>query len=113
MNAEQTFWQQVFGEIGLGETFVKELNTDKQKRHNDFEELLKKYFDRVEYITIPSPMVYDSAEEVFERAIRKNQQAEKYLTEKKDLVVEYFDNVIEQSGQVRIPSEGGFWHCYK
>lgn len=113
MNAEQMFWQQTFGQMGLDETFVKELNTSKQKRHDDFEKLLKQYFGRVEYITIPSPMVYDSAQEVFERAIRHNQQAEKYLTQKKDLVIEYFDNVIKQNGQVRIESEGGFWHCYK
>lgn len=113
MNAEQTFWQQTFGEMGLDETFVKELNTSKQKRHDDFEKLLKQYFGRVEYITIPSPMVYDSAQEVFDRAIRHNREAEKYLTQKKDLVIQYFDNVIKQNGQVRIESEGGFWHCYK
>lgn len=113
MNAEHTFWQQTFREIGLDEAFIKELNISKQKRHDDFEKLLKKYFGRVEYITIPSPMVYDSAEEVFERAIRHNKHAEKYLTQKKDLIVEYFDHVIKQNGQVKLPSEGGFWHCYK
>lgn len=113
MNAEHTFWQRTFAEIGLDKTFVKELNMSKQKRHDDFEKLLKKYFGRVEYITIPSPMVYDSAEEVFERAIKHNRRAEKYLTQKKSLIVEYFENVIKQNGQVRIEQEGGFWHCYK
>lgn len=111
MNAEHAFWQRAFRQIGLDEALIKELNTDKQKRHDDFEKLLEKYFERVEYVTIPAPMVYDSAEEVFERAIRHNGHIEKYLTQKKELVVNYFDNVIEQNGQVRIESEGGFWHC--
>lgn len=113
INAEQTFWQRTFFEIGLDGTFVKELNLDKQRRHDDFGKLLEKYFDRTEYITIPASMVYDSAEAVYERALKHNRHAEKYLSGKKDLIVKYFENVIKQRGQVIVESEGGFWHCYK
>lgn len=113
MNAEQTFWQQAFSEAGLDESVVNNLNTDKQKHHNEFQGLLAQYFDRVYYITIPSPMTYDSAEEVFERAVAHNQYAEKYLTEKRELLLEYFHRVIKKNGNIVVPSEGGFWHCFK
>lgn len=113
INAEQAFWQRVFDEAGLDETFVRELNTDKQKCHDEFQELLEQCFDRVDYITIPSPMAYDLAEEAFERAVDHNRHSEKYLREKKDLLIGYFEDVIEKNGQIVVPSEGGFWHCYK
>lgn len=113
MTREQAFWQRVFDEAGLEESFVRELNTDKQKRHDEFQELLTQYFDRVVYITIPSPMVYDSAEEVFERAVNHNQNGEKYLAEKREMLLGYFDNMIKENGQIVVESEGGFWHCHK
>ncbi len=113
MTGEQAFWRRVFDEAGLDESFVRELNTDKQKHHDEFQELLNQYFDRVVYITIPSPMAYDTAEEVFERAVGHNQHVEKYLTEKKDLLLKYFDDMIKKNGKIIVESEGGFWHCYK
>ncbi len=113
MTAEQEFWQRAFGEMSLDEALVKGLNEDRQKDHDEFDRFLGKYFDRVEYITLPSPMVYDSAEDVYERAVRRNEHVQKYLAGKKDLIVEYFEQIRKREGRIIVESEGGFWRCYK
>lgn len=56
---------------------------------------------------------FPKGSKVFERAVGHNRHVEKYLTEKKDLLLKHFDDMIKKNGQVVVQSEGGFWHCYK
>ena len=112
-SAEQLFWIDAIKASGLNPAFAQDKYNEAKAQGDTFKLILEKYFKKITEVVLPSPFRYESAEELFERAVERFPEAKDYLEANKLKLTAYFDNIITEQGEIIIDCSGLFWHCYK
>ena len=110
---EYDFWEKSLGAAGLDISFALKKRQERRQADTEFEELLSENFDRVEKVALPGPLVFESADALFDRMLTKYSDAKKYLEDNKCKIENYFENVVLKDGPVTVDMESVFYHCYK
>ena len=110
---EYDFWENCLTEAGLDISFALKKRQERRQADAEFEELLSENFDRVEKIALPGPLVFDSAETLFDRMQMKYSEGGKYLEDNRGAIEKYFATVLLKDGPVTIDMDSTFYHCYK
>ena len=110
---EYDFWEKCFTEAGLDISFALKKRQERRQADVEFEELLSENFDRVDKIALPGPLVFDSAEALFDRAAKKYPEGGKYLEDNRNLLENYFETVLLKDGPVTIDMDTVFYHCFR
>ncbi|SDB67570.1 MerR family transcriptional regulator [Butyrivibrio sp. INlla16] len=111
-NMEYDFWEKTIADIGLDISFAIKRRAERRDLAADFVNLLSENFDKVEIVLLPCPLSFDSAEDLFERLLRKYPDSRKYLEDKKEIILKYFDEKLLRGASVTVDMEGTFYHCY-
>ncbi|WP_022763404.1 MerR family transcriptional regulator [Butyrivibrio sp. AD3002] len=111
-NMEYDFWEKTIADIGLDISFAIKRRAERKDLAADFVNLLSENFDKVEIVLLPCPLSFDSAEDLFERLLRKYPDSRKYLEDKKEIILRYFDEKLLRGASVTVDMEGTFYHCY-
>ena len=75
--------------------------------------MLKKYFGKVEICDICNKWHYTDAEELFDKFKAMYDDQEKFINQKRDKLIEYFESKIKADGEIVIDTATHFWHCRK
>jgi len=113
VSREHAFWQEIFGKLQLKNDFLKEREIKALKMREEFRELLSRYFSKVENTTLGSLMRYTDGAELFAYLLERYPEAKKYLTEKEQILKEYFISEIKEKGAFLLPKSTDFQHCFK
>ncbi|WP_026498811.1 MerR family transcriptional regulator [Butyrivibrio sp. WCD2001] len=111
-NKEYDFWEKTIADIGLDISFAIKRRAERRDLAADFVNLLSENFDKVEIVLLPCPLSFDNAEDLFERLLRKYPDSRKYLEDKKEIILKYFDEKLLRGASVTVDMEGTFYHCY-
>ena len=79
----------------------------------EFEALLSEHFERFEKISLPGPLIFESAEALFDRMLKKYPEGKRYLEDNRNKIEEYFDSVVLGDGPVTVDMDSVFYHCFK
>ena len=107
------FWKTFFKKEGLDDKFVLAQIREKEEEVKHFEDLLAKYFSRIEKVQIPNVMRYCDADELFEQTWKRFPEQKKYLMSCEGRIKAYFEEMLGVSGEVLIETSTTFWHCYR
>ena len=107
------FYKNVLEELGINAKFIDEKMEGEAAEEAKCEEMLKRYFSRLESIKLPSRWHYTDADELIQKMENIFPTQEKFVDCKKDKLKEYFAGIIEKDGEVIVETESKFWHCYK
>ncbi|WP_022774622.1 MerR family transcriptional regulator [Butyrivibrio sp. AE2015] len=110
---EYDFWENCLTEAGLDISFALKKRQERRQMDVEFEALLSDNFDRVEKIALPGPLVFDSAEALFERVLKKYPEGGKYLEDNREKIEKYFDSALLGDGPVTVDMDSVFYHCFK
>lgn len=110
---EDRFWIDAMKKSGLNSGFANESYQEAKHAENSFRETLQKYFSRITEVTLPSPLRYQTSDDLFERATGRFPQSQDYLLTNRKKLTEYFDSILEEDGEIIINNGALFWHCYK
>ena len=113
IGSENDFWENLLDEMGIDKAFAIKKRKSIYDRQSAFEEQLAKYFSRVDPVVLPGPLRYDDSEELFNRMLKRFDQASKFLNDHKEKIIEFFDKKIEKDGHIILDSDSTFYHCYK
>lgn len=113
VSREHAFWQEIFGKLQLKTDFLTEREIKALKMREEFRELLSRYFSKVENTTLGSLMRYTDGAELFAYLLERYPEAKKYLTEKEQILKEYFISEIKEKGAFLVLKSTDFQHCFK
>ena len=103
----------VFDEIGLKASFVDDIIAEETKAQDECDEMLGKYFSRVEKTQISNRWHYDKAEDIVGKMKTAFEGNEKFISDNEKKLIAYFDKKIKKDGEVVITVGSLFRHCYK
>lgn len=110
---EYDYWEKVLDEAGVDKTFALKKRAERRQMDTDFEALLSEHFERFEKISLPGPLIFESAEALFDRMLKKYSEGKKYLEDNRNKIEEYFDSVVLKDGPVTVDMDSVFYHCFK
>ncbi|SEQ28063.1 MerR family transcriptional regulator [Butyrivibrio sp. TB] len=110
---EYDFWEKCFTEAGLDISFALKKRQERRQADVEFEELLAENFDRVDKIALPGPLVFDNADALFDRVLKKYPEGGKYLEDNRNLLENYFKTVLLKDEPVTIDMDTVFYHCFR
>ena len=108
---EYDFWEDTLKKIGLDISFALKKRDERRNMDADFEKLLSECFGKVEKVLLPCPLTFDSAEELFDRLLRKYPESRKFLEDKKEKIEDYFDTELLRDGSITVDMDSTFYHC--
>lgn len=108
-----TFYKNALEDIGIKASFIDEKIAGQAAEEANCEEMLKKYFGRIEAIMLPCNWHYNDADELIQKMKKFFPDQEKFINCKKDKLKEYFERIIENDGEIVVETESKFWHCFK
>ncbi|MBQ6885941.1 MAG: MerR family transcriptional regulator [Lachnospiraceae bacterium] len=113
VSREHMFWKEVFDDMKLNSDFAMKKEKEMQKKHDEFIQMLQKYFDKVENVKVCNSMKYENCDELFERLCDKYSDKKKYFTDYEKKIKDYFAEKISEQGAIIVPTNADFQHCYK
>ena len=75
--------------------------------------MLKKYFKKVDCITLVNTWHYTDAEEILDRMLRMYEGQQKLMNENREKILNYFGDKIESEGEVTYRKQSLFRRCSK
>ena len=107
------FYKNVLEELGIKASFIDDKIANETAEEADCEEMLKKYFGKIESIMLPCNWHYTDADELIQKMKKIFPDQEKFINCKKDKIKEYFERIIDKDGEIVVETESKFWHCFK
>ena len=107
------FYKNVLEELGIKASFIDDKIANETAEEADCEEMLKKYFGKIESIMLPCNWHYTDADELIQKMKKIFPDQEKFINCKKDKIKEYFERIIDKDGEIIVETESKFWHCFK
>ena len=111
--AEFGYWEEIFTELGMETSFAVEKRRARERQQEELKAMLSRHFTKLELVKIPGPLTYDDPERLFERVLQRYPDGAKYLSAQKTKLIQCFEEKMAEDGAMVIPSDSGFWHCYK
>ena len=110
---EYDYWEKVLDEVGVDKQFALKKRAERRQMDVEFEALLSEHFEKVEKVALPGPLVFESAEALFDRMLKKYPEGKKYLEDNRNKIEEYFDSVVLGDVPVTVDMDSVFYHCFK
>ncbi len=110
---EYDYWEKVLDEAGVDKQFALKKRAERRQMDVEFEALLSEHFEKVEKVALPCPLIFESAEALFDRMLKKYPEGKKYLEDNRNKIEEYFDSVVVKDGPVTVDMDSVFYHCFK
>ena len=107
------FLRDVLGELGIKADVIEEKIAQQTEARNTFEEMLRRHFDRVEYVTLTNRWHYEDADELLQKLRETFADQEKLIKAKQSKLKAYFEERIKENGEIVIDIDSFFWHCSK
>ncbi len=107
------FLRDVLGELGIKADVIEEKIAQQTEARNTFEEMLRRHFDRVEYVTLTNRWHYEDADELLQKLRETFADKEKLINAKQSKLKAYFEERIKENGEIVIDIDSFFWHCSK
>ncbi len=113
ISSEHGYWLKFFEENGFDKTICISKEKELKAREDGLINQVTEYFTSIEKVYLPCPIIYDDSEKLFERVLTRFSNGSKYLSSVKDKMIECFDKIIEDKGEIVVESDTTFIHCYK
>lgn len=107
------FFRDALNAVGVKAPFIDERINEEQAAQDKCDEMLKKYFKKVDCITLVNTWHYTDAEEIFDRMLRMYEGQQKLINENRKKILKYFGDKIESEGEVTYTKQSLFRRCSK
>lgn len=110
---EHYYWQDKLEKAGVDTKFIKDIIEKKQAKHQEFIELLEKYFATIKSVKFSNSMRFDNADEAFEKLCKCYPNNSKMIEDNKAKIMDMLAMEIEQSGVIIVENDSEFFACRK
>ena len=107
------YWKEIFKNLNLKDNFIKDKIKEEGKCCEDFKLLLEKYFEYVEIQSLDNSMRYYNVDEVFEKLCKTYPENIKYIKENERVIKAYFEDILQENGEIIVNNNSEFWRCLK
>lgn len=108
-----TYFLKDFKAMGLDTSFIDAGIKAQQKAQRESEEMLKKYFSKIEGVELGNSWHYNNSEDIVEKMLENFEDNKKYILDNKKIIKEYYDAKIKKDGEIVCDRISVFWNCYK
>jgi SAM-dependent methyltransferase len=84
---------------------------DVNKEDNTYDYVIAHYI--VEIKSLDNSMRYDNADEVFEKLCKTYPENIKYIKENESAIKAYFEDILQEKGEIIVSNSTEFWRCKK
>ncbi|MBP5553268.1 MAG: MerR family transcriptional regulator [Lachnospiraceae bacterium] len=107
------FYKEMLKKAGVNTTFIDEMINEEQAEQDACDEMLRKYFKRVDLITIENTWHFTEAEELFDRMCSRYNGQQKFLNDNRKKILKVFEDVICRDGEITYTYGSLFRRCTK
>ena len=108
-----TYFLKDFKVMGLDASFIEAGIKSQQKAQRESEEMLNKYFSKVEKVELTNSWHYGNSEDIIEKMLENFEENKKYILDNKKKIKDYYDAKIKKDGEIVCNRISVFWNCYK
>ncbi|MBO4687663.1 MAG: MerR family transcriptional regulator [Clostridiales bacterium] len=104
------FFKEAMEKAGIDAPFIDETIEAKSAERDAFVEMVKKYFSKVDIITLSCAFRFAEAEDMLLKMKDTYEGQEKFFAKNQDKIKAYFQSKIEESGEILFTTESQFLH---
>ena len=108
-----TYFLKDFKAMGLDTSFIDTGIKTQQKAERESEEMLSRYFSKVEKAELRNSWHYNNSEDIVEKMLENFEDNKKYILDNKKKIKDYYDARIKKDGEIVCDRISIFWNCYK
>ena len=108
-----TYFLKDFKAMGLDTSFIDAGIKAQHKAEREGEEMLKKYFSKIEVVELGNSWHYNNSDDIVEKMLENFEDNKKYILDNKKKIKDYYDAKIKKDGDVVCNRVSVFWNCYK
>lgn len=112
VNTWNFFFKDAMKEAGIEVPFIDDVIADQEKERDEFRNLVSKYFAKVDVIGLQSSFRYDKADDLLLKMKDTYEGQEKFFAKNADKIKAYFEEKLEEKGEILIACDSHFLHCY-
>ena len=106
------FFKDAMAEAGIEVPFIDDVIAGQEKERDEFRTMVGKYFAKVDVIELRSSFRYDKADDLILRMKDTYEGQEKFFAKNADKIKAYFEEKIEEKGEIIVTCDSHFLHCY-
>lgn len=106
------FFKDAMAEAGIEVPFIDDVIAAQEKERDEFRTMVGKYFAKVDVIELQSSFRYDKADDLILRMKDSYEGQEKFFAKNADKIRAYFEEKIEEKGEIIVTCDSHFLHCY-
>lgn len=112
INTWNFFFKDAMKEAGIEIPFIDDVIADQEKERDEFRNMVSKYFAKVDVIGLQSSFRYDKADDLLLKMKDTYEGQEKFFAKNADKIKAYFEEKLEEKGEILITCDSHFLHCY-
>ena len=112
VNTWNFFFKDAMKEAGIEVPFIDGVISEQEKECEGFREMVAKYFAKVDVIGLQSSFRYDKADDLVLKMKDTYEGQDKFFAKNADKIKAYFEEKIEETGEILITCDSHFLHCY-
>ena len=112
VNTWNFFFKDAMKEAGIEVPFIDGVISEQEKECDGFREMVAKYFAKVDVIGLQSSFRYDKADDLVLKMKDTYEGQDKFFAKNADKIKAYFEEKIEETGEILITCDSHFLHCY-
>ena len=113
VNGWHYFFKDALKRAGLSVSFIDEMINSEQSEQDACDEMLKKYFKKVDLITVENTWHFTEADELFDKMYGRYTCQQKYLNDNRNKILKVFEEEISEAGEVTYTYGSLFRRCSK
>ena len=106
------FFKDAMAEAGIEVPFIDDVIAGQEKERDEFRTMVGKYFAKVDVIELKSSFRYDKADDLILKMKDSYEGQEKFFAKNADNIKAYFEEKIEEKGEIIVTCDSHFLHCY-
>ncbi len=108
-----SFFKEAFEASGVDTSFIEKSISNVEETRKAKASMLNKYFGKVEPAFLPNIWHYTDSKVILDKIKAMYPDQEKFLNKVQDKLLAYYDQIIEEKGEVTATIHSPFWHCRK
>jgi len=113
VSSEYIMWKDIFTEICIDTKFVDTKVAEMKQKTDKLDEMLSKYFTKIEKVELSSSRSYKTADEAFERVEHLFEDSRKSLALFESKIKAHLERIIEEKGEILVVGTSEFCKCTK
>lgn len=113
VNGWHYFFKDVLTKAQLNSSFIDQIINEEQSEQDARDEILKKYFKKVDLITVENTWHFTEAAELFERMQNKYPGQQKFINDNRKKIMKVFEDAIKSDGEITYTYGSLFRRCSK